>query len=98
MSIAQAERAPVHAADQGTVPTAEKLAIHGGPKAVTTPPEEKWVKVNDDAKRAVIELMEQGVNSLGGSSGIIGEFEQAFAAMVGTEYALTMTNGTSALH
>ncbi len=78
--------------------TMEKLAINGGPSQVVNPPDERWVKVNDDAKRAVMALLEEGVTSIGGNGGIIGEFETAFAEMVGTRYALTMTNGTAALH
>src|SRR5688572_23918527 len=80
------------------VQTVEKLAINGGPQHVTTPPDERWIKVDENAKRAVMELLDEGVTSIPGKGGVIAEFEDAFAEMVGTKYALTMTNGTAALH
>ena len=61
-----------------TISTFEKLAINGGPQHVTNPPDERWVKVNDDAKRAVMALLDEGTTSLGGRDGIVGEFEDDF--------------------
>lgn len=75
-----------------------ELALFGGPKAVTTTPEERWVQVNSDVKAAVNELLDQGVISIGGPTGVIGEFEAAFAQMTGSGYALAMNNGTATLH
>jgi len=74
------------------------LALLGGPQAVTTPPREQWVQVNDEVKAAVNALMAQGVISIGGPTGIIGEFEADFAAMTGSRYALAMNSGTATLH
>jgi dTDP-4-amino-4,6-dideoxygalactose transaminase len=76
-----------------------RLAIHGGPKAVTTSGEDRWPVVPvDAAKRRIGALLEQGVLSIADGSGIVGEFEEAFRARVGTRYALAMTNGTATLH
>lgn len=75
-----------------------ELALLGGPRAVTDPPRERWVQVNDEVKAAVNALMDEGVVSIGGPTGIIGEFERAFAAMTGSRHALAMNSGTATLH
>ena len=75
-----------------------ELALLGGSKAVTNPPREQWVQVNAEVKAAVNTLMEQGVISIGGPTGVIGEFEAAFAALTGSRYALAMNSGTATLH
>ncbi len=74
------------------------LALFGGPQAVTHPPRERWVQVNDDVKAAVNALMDQGIITIGGPTGVIGEFEAAFAAMTGSRHALAMNSGTATLH
>ena len=74
------------------------LALLGGPRAATHPPEERWVQVNDEVKAAVNALMDQGVTTIGGPTGVIGEFEAAFAAMTGSRHALSMNSGTATLH
>jgi dTDP-4-amino-4,6-dideoxygalactose transaminase len=81
-----------------TLERAEKLAIHGGEKLVTNPPEERWEKINDDAKQAVMSLLDKGITTVVGKGSVVSEFEEAFAEMVGTKYALSVTNGTAALH
>ena len=75
-----------------------ELALLGGPMAVTRPPQERWVQVNADVKAAVLALMDQGVVSIGGPTGVVGEFEAAFAAMTGSRHALAMNSGTATLH
>lgn len=76
-----------------------QLAINGGPKAVTASAVDRWQAIPvEEAKAKIGELLEQGIITLAGGSGIVAEFEDAFRAMVGTQYALTMTNGTSTLH
>lgn len=74
------------------------LALQGGPRAVTNPPRERWVPVNAEVKAAVNALLDEGVISLGGPTGIVGEFEAAFAAMTTTRHALAMNSGTATLH
>lgn len=78
--------------------TRSSLAILGGPKAVTNPPVDKWVKINDDVKRAVLNLMDRGIHTIADGGGVIAEFEAAFAEMVGTPHALAMNSGTATLH
>lgn len=75
-----------------------ELALLGGPAAVTHPPVERWVQVNEEVKAAVNALLDQGIVSLGGATGIIGEFETAFAGLTGSRYALAMNSGTATLH
>lgn len=75
-----------------------ELALLGGPRAVTDPPRERWVQVNDEVKAAVLALLDQGTISIGGSTGVTGEFEAEFAAMTGSRFALAMNSGTATLH
>jgi perosamine synthetase len=76
----------------------EKPAILGGPPAVTSHFTSDWPKIGDEEIAAVVELMHQRVLSIYDRSGIIAEFEDAFAAYHGVRYALTHNAGTSALH
>ncbi len=73
-----------------------KLAIDGGPKAVTSslPP---WPRFDEAAIRAVEEVLRSGkVNYWTGPKGM--EFEKAFAEWQGSKYAISTATGTSALH
>ncbi len=74
------------------------LALLGGPRAVTNPPVERWVQINDDVKAAVNALLDGGITTISGPTGIVGEFESAFAAMTGSKHALSMNSGTATLH
>jgi len=75
-----------------------KLAIHGGPKAVTVSAQDRWPQIPVDKVKAVIaELLDQGTITIANGSGVIGQLESAFKGMVGTQYALAMTNGTATL-
>lgn len=75
-----------------------ELALLDGEPAVTNPPAERWVQVNDDVKAAVLALLEGGTVTISGPTGVVGEFESAFAGMVGAEHALVMNSGTATLH
>lgn len=75
-----------------------ELALLGGPKAVIHPPVEGWVPVNDEVKAAINVLMDQGLTTIGGPTGVVGEFESAFAALTGSQHALAMNSGTATLH
>jgi dTDP-4-amino-4,6-dideoxygalactose transaminase len=75
-----------------------ELALLGGPKTVTNPPHEQWVQVDDAVKAAVNALLDQGVISISGPTGVVGEFEAAFAALTGSRHALAMNSGTATLH
>jgi len=74
----------------------EKLAIHGGPKAVRDklPP---WPCFDEAAIRSVEDTLRSGkVNYWTGRRGM--EFEKKFAAWQGSRFAISTTNGTAALH
>ncbi|HNT88550.1 MAG TPA: DegT/DnrJ/EryC1/StrS family aminotransferase, partial [Candidatus Hydrogenedentes bacterium] len=74
----------------------EKLAIHGGPKAVEGPLP-PWPCLDENAVRAVKAVLRSGkVNYWTGPKGM--EFEQRFAEWQGSKFAISTTNGTSALH
>jgi dTDP-4-amino-4,6-dideoxygalactose transaminase len=75
---------------------AEKLAIDGGPKAVTNKLV-GWPQFDEKAIQAVQEVLRSGkVNYWTGPKGM--EFEKKFAAWQGSKYAISTSSGTSALH
>lgn len=72
-----------------------KLALLGGPKAVTLDKRRFAVPpVSEEAIAAVVELMRKGETSISPS---VAEFEREFAEYVGCEYGLALTSGTAAL-
>jgi dTDP-4-amino-4,6-dideoxygalactose transaminase len=74
----------------------EKLAIHGGPKAVSNKLV-GWPQFDDNAISAVEKVLRSGkVNYWTGRKGM--EFEQRYAEWQGSQYAISTTNGTAALH
>ncbi len=74
----------------------EKLAIQGGDKAVSN----KligWPQFDENAIHAVESVLRSGkVNYWTGRKGM--EFEQRYAEWQGSQYAISTTNGTAALH
>jgi len=74
----------------------EKLAIDGGPKAVTN----KligWPNFDEKAINAVVEVLKSGkVNYWTGPKGM--EFEKRFAEWQGSKFAISTATGTAALH
>ncbi len=75
-----------------------KLALFGGERAVTAGEPDRWPVLGDEEIALVTELMREGEISITTGTGIIGEFERAFADYIGVRYALVHCNGTSALH
>ncbi len=74
----------------------QKLAIHGGPKAVTNKLQ-GWPQFSEEAIRAVEEVLRSGrVNYWTGPRGM--EFERRFAAWQGSRFAIAVSSGTAALH
>lgn len=74
----------------------EKLAIDGGPKAVreVLP---GWPSFSDEAIESVVEVLRSGrVNYWTGRRGM--EFERRYAEWQGSKFAISVTNGTAALH
>lgn len=73
-----------------------KLAIEGGPKTIEGPIP-TWPAFDEKTITAVIEPLKTGkVNYWTGTKGM--EFEEKFAEWNGTKFAISTTNGTSALH
>ena len=74
----------------------EKLAIHGGPKAVTSP-KIGWPNFDEKTIKAVENVLRSGkVNYWTGPKGM--EFEKKFAEWQGSKYAISVATGTAALH
>ena len=74
----------------------EKLAIHGGPKAVANSLT-GWPNLDDKAIKAVEEVLRSGkVNYWTGPKGM--QFEEKFAEWQGSKYAISVATGTAALH
>lgn len=74
----------------------QKLAIEGGPKAVTNSLT-IWPQFDENAVQSVVNVLRSGkVNYWTGRKGM--EFEKRFAEWQGSQYAISVTNGTAALH
>ena len=75
---------------------AEKLAIQGGPKAVTSK-KIGWPNFDEKTIKAVENVLRSGkVNYWTGPKGM--EFEKKFAEWQGSKYAISVATGTAALH
>ena len=74
-----------------------KLAIEGGEPVVSEPIVERFLRVTDKEKKAVADLMDRGILTVG-SGGETGALEKEFAEFIGRKYGLAHCNGTSALH
>jgi len=75
---------------------AHKLAIDGGPKAVTNKLA-AWPQFDEKAIKAAEQVLRSGkVNYWTGPRGM--EFEKKFAAWQGSKFAISTSSGTSALH
>ena len=74
----------------------EKLAIDGGAKSVTNKLA-GWPQFDEKAVKAVEQVLRSGkVNYWTGPKGM--EFEKKFAEWQGSKFAISTSNGTSALH
>ena len=74
----------------------EKLAVDGGPKAVTNALV-GWPRFDENAIKAVEDVLRSGkVNYWTGPKGM--EFEKQFAQWQGSRYAISVATGTAALH
>ena len=72
------------------------LALHGAPASLNIDPGDifHWPIVTEEDEQAVLEVLRAGTMS---DTDIAKQFEQEFAAWIGTEYALSFPNGTEAL-
>ncbi|MFH1738797.1 MAG: DegT/DnrJ/EryC1/StrS family aminotransferase [bacterium] len=75
-----------------------ELALLGGPKTVTASAEDAFKPVSEAEIEAVVKEMRAGVISIGNRSGIMEEFENRFAELCGTKYALVGNSGTNCIH
>jgi perosamine synthetase len=75
------------------VQTVSRLALEGGPQAVTLPPGDRWQSISDAEVDAVTETLRSG--SIYAPTAT---FEREFAALVGTKHALAVCNGTASIH
>ena len=74
----------------------DKLAIHGGPRIVTSNLA-GWPNLDEKAIKAVEEVLRSGkINYWTGSRGM--QFEEKFAEWQGSKYAVSVATGTAALH
>ena len=74
----------------------EKLAILGGPKAVTSDPGDmfKWPIITEEDEQAALEVLRAGKMS---GTDVTMEFEREYAEWHGVKYALGHNTGTAAL-
>ncbi|MBN1984883.1 MAG: DegT/DnrJ/EryC1/StrS family aminotransferase [Prolixibacteraceae bacterium] len=75
--------------------TSQKLAIHGGEKVRQTAWPE-WPVWDKTAENGIVEMLRSG-NWWRGSGGHVAEFEQKYAALMGTKRCLATASGTTAL-
>ena len=75
--------------------SADKLAIHGGPKAVPDGTVKKWPPIDDTDRQAVLAALEGDKLCTGDNCKA---FQEEFAAWNGNKFAITSNSGTGALH
>ena len=74
------------------------LAAHGGPRAVDLPgPHYQWPHIDVTLEETVRAQLHRSLSDRD-DSGIIGEFEAAFAAFAGVPHAVAFASGTAAIH
>ncbi|MGH3885130.1 MAG: aminotransferase class I/II-fold pyridoxal phosphate-dependent enzyme [Pseudonocardiaceae bacterium] len=74
------------------------LAAHGGTKVLDIPqPHYQWPTVTTGLEDAVRAQLHRSLSDRD-ASGVIGEFETAFARFVGAPHAVSFASGTSAIH
>lgn len=74
------------------------LAAHGGTKRLDIPgPHYQWPAVTTGLEDAVRAQLHRSLSDRD-ASGVIGEFETAFARFVGAPHAVSFASGTSAIH
>ena len=84
--------------EERAVAAPEKLAIFGGPKAVSLKYRERWRTVRlNDIMRIARRAWRQETTSFN-RSGPFGLLEDKFCTLTGSKYALAMNSGTATLH
>ena len=74
----------------------QKLALLGGPKAVTVSTKDQWKPPVEEEKALVCELIDRNFLS-GANKGVPKEFEDRFREFIGCKYVLTTSHGHTAL-
>jgi len=74
----------------------EKLALHGGPKTVTTPAPPYPAIGAEEVAGAVTTLMKRELSTVG-HGGVVGEMEDAYAKYFGVKYCHSFNAGTAAI-
>lgn len=78
--------------------TTGALAAHGGTKALDIPPPHyQWPAVTTELDDVVRAQLHRSLSDRD-ASGVIGEFEAAFARFVGAPHAVSFASGTAAIH
>lgn len=78
--------------------TTSPLAAHGGTRVLDVEqPHYQWPAVTRELEDAVREQLHRSLSDRD-ASGVIGEFEAAFARFVGAPHAVSFASGTSAIH
>lgn len=74
------------------------LAAHGGPPTIDVPgPHYQWPTIDADLEQAILAQTRRSLSDRD-ASGVLGEFERAFAAFVGAPHAVSFASGTAAIH
>jgi len=74
------------------------LAAHGGPRTIDQPgPHYRWPFIDEELEEAVRRQLHRSLSDRD-ASGIIGEFETAFARFTGATHAVSFASGTAAIH
>ncbi len=73
-----------------------KLALFGGPRAVTADTKEQWQRPVQEGKAAVCKLIDEGWLS-GSGHGLPKQFEDSFREFIDCKYVLTTSHGHTAL-
>src|SRR5262245_56460566 len=90
-------RGDAPAQPKSTMP-AQRLALNGGPKAVTAPYRERWKAAWWWDALRIAKQLRWGIATQALGDGPVAEFERAFAARTGCKHAVAMNSGTAALH
>jgi perosamine synthetase len=88
----------VHECGEGRAGGDERLAVFGGPAAVTVRRRERWRGVRPTDVLPIAYYAARGVNTMPTGGGPVGRFERRFAARTGSRYSLLMNSGTATLH
>ena len=102
-SVIEAEKRPAPTTVPSTAPPREpasqpsKLAIYGGPRAVTKRGWDRWRTSRLTDLLPVVPYLIRGTNTMVRGR-LVDKVESRFAQLTGSRYALLMNSGTAALH